>query len=66
MVYVMDVLLLIVENVNSLIGSGAASFSKNSTTSGGGGRVAVTKRKCSVFTLERKLEIISEVKAVRQ
>ncbi len=39
-----------------------ASYSKNSTTSGGGGKVAVTKRKRSVLTLERKLEIISEVK----
>ncbi len=54
---------------NSLKGSGAASSSKNSTTSGGGGKVAVTKRKRSVLTLERKLEIISEVKkgkSVRQ
>ncbi len=52
---------------NSLKGGGAASSSKNSTTSGGGGKVAVTKR--SVLTLERKLEIISEVKkgkSVRQ
>ncbi len=50
-------------------GSAAASSSKNSTTSGGGGKVAVTKRKRSVLTLERKLEIISEVKkgkSVRQ
>ncbi len=47
---------------NSLKGSGAASSSKNSTTSGGGGKVAVTKRKRSVLTPERKLEIISEVK----
>ncbi len=49
-------------------GSAAASSSKNSTTSGGGGKVAVTKRS-SVLTLERKLEIISEVKkgkSVRQ
>ncbi len=44
---------------NSLKGSVAASCSKNSTTSGGGGKVA---RKCSVLTLERKLEIISKVK----
>ncbi len=54
---------------NSSQGSGAASSSKNSTTSGGGGKVAVTKRKHSVLTLERKLEIISEVKkgkSVRQ
>ncbi len=54
---------------NSLKGSGAASSSKNSTTSSGGGKVAVTKRKRSVLTLERKLEIISEVKkgkSVRQ
>ena len=54
---------------NSLTGSGAASSSKNSMTSGGGGKVAVTKRKRSVLTLERKLEIISEVKkgkSVRQ
>ncbi len=54
---------------NSLIGSGAASSSKNSTTSGGGGKVGVTKRTRSVLTLERKLEIISEVKkgkSVRQ
>ncbi len=54
---------------NSLKDSGAASSSKNSTTSGGGGKVAVTKRKRSVLTLERKLEIISEVKkgkSVRQ
>ncbi len=38
-------------------------------TSGGGGKVGVTKRKRSVLTLERKLEIISEVKkgkSVRQ
>ncbi len=47
---------------NSLTGSGAASSSKNSMTSGGGGKVAVTKRKRSVLTLERKQEIISEVK----
>ncbi len=54
---------------NSLKGSGAASSSKNSTTSGGGGEVAVIKRKRSVLTLERKPEIISEVKkgkSVRQ
>ncbi len=54
---------------NSLKGSGAASSSKNSTTSGGGGKVGVTKRKRSALTLERKLEIISEVKkgkSVRQ
>ncbi len=54
---------------NSLKGSGAASSSKNSTTSSGGGKVAVTKCKRSVLTLERKLEIISEVKkgkSVRQ
>ncbi len=50
-------------------GSAAASSSKNSTTSGSGGKVAVTKRKRSVLTLERKLAIISEVKkgkSVRQ
>ncbi len=46
---------------NSLKGSGADSSSKNSMTSGGGDKVAVTKRKRSVLTLERKLEIISEV-----
>ncbi len=54
---------------NSLKGSGAASSSKNSMTSSGGGKVAVTKHKRSVLTLERKLEIISEVKkgkSVRQ
>ncbi len=54
---------------NSLKGNEAASSSKNSTTSGGGGKVAVTKRKRSILTLERKLEIISEVKkgkSVRQ
>ncbi len=54
---------------NSLKGSGPASSSKNSTTSGGEGKVAVTKRKRSVLTLETKLEIISEVKkgkSVRQ
>ncbi len=54
---------------NSLKGSGAASSSKNSMTSGDGGKVAVTKRKRSVLTRERKLEIISEVKkgkSVRQ
>ncbi len=47
---------------NSLKAGGAASSSKNSTNSGGGVKVAVTKRKRSVLTLERKLEIISEVK----
>ncbi len=47
---------------NSLKGNGAASSSKNSTTSGGGGKVAVTKCKHSILTLERKLEIMSEVK----
>ncbi len=54
---------------NSLKGSGAASYPKNSTNSGGGGKVAVTKHKRSVLTLERRLEIISEVKkgkSVRQ
>ncbi len=38
---------------NSLKGSGAASSSRNSMTSGGGGKVAVTKRKRSILTLER-------------
>ena len=45
---------------NSLEGSGAASSSENSTTGSVGSKVA--KRKRSVLTLERKLEIISEVK----
>ena len=44
---------------NSLEGSGAAS-SNNSTTGSVGSKVA--KRKRSILTLERKLEIISEVK----
>ena len=42
---------------NSLTGGVAASSSKNSTTSVGGGKVSVTKRKRSILTLERKLEI---------
>ena len=45
---------------NSLKGSGDASSSKNSTTGSVGSKVV--KRKRSVLTLERKLEIIAEVK----
>ncbi len=45
---------------NSLKGSGDASSSKNSTTGSVGSKVVKCKR--SVLTLERKLEIIAEVK----
>jgi len=47
---------------NSLKGSEVASSSKNSMTGGCSSKAAVAKRKRSVLTLAKKLEIIDELK----
>ena len=47
---------------NSLTGDLAASSYQNSMTGGSSSKVSVTKRKRSVLTLEKKLEIVAESK----